>query len=386
MLLLALKMLLRDKAKYFGIIMGVTLASMVITQQGSIFIGLMTRTFAAITDCGGPDIWVMDPKVQFIDDAKPMQVTALNRVRGVEGVAFAAPFYKGLLRVRLDNGEFQNCNILGLDDATLTGGPPGMVEGRLEDLRRADAVIVDSVGASTRLAKKPTEPDGKPIPLRIGDTMELNDRRGVVVGISKNTRSFQSQPTIYTTFSRAVQYAPRERKQLSYILVNAAQGQDLDELCNRISKSTGLAAYTQSQFQWRTVMYFVKNTGIPINFGIAVALGFIIGAVITGFMFYSFTVDNLRYLGTLKAMGANDSILLWMILLQACFVALVGYGIGVGLAAWFGVSAGDTALAFRMTWQLAVVSGCAVMIICMIAAMLSIRKVMKLEPAIVFKG
>lgn len=384
--LLALKMLLGDRAKYIGIVLGVMLASMVITQQGSIFVGLMSRTFAAITDAGGPDIWVMDPKVQFIDDTKPMQATALNRVRGVPGVAFAAPFYKGLLRVRLDNGEFQNCNVIGLDDATLTGGPPAMVEGKVEDLRRADAVIVDAVGASTRLARKPTTPGGTPVPLKVGDTMELNDRRGVVVGISRNTRSFQSQPTIYTTYSRATQFAPRERKQLTFILVNAAEGQDPDVLCERISESTGLAAYTRDQFKWKTVMHFVNNTGIPINFGIAVGLGFVIGALITGFMFFSFTLDNLRFLGTLKAMGTSDRTLLRMILLQALSVAVVGYGLGIGAAAWFGTSMAGTPLAFRMTWQLLFVAFCAVVIITMLAAMLSIRKVMKLEPAIVFKG
>ena len=359
---------------------------MVITQQGSIFVGLMSRTFAAITDCGGPDVWVMDPKVQFIDDTKPMQITALNRVRGVEGVAFAAPLYKGLLRARLDNGEFQNCTVLGLDDSTLTGGPPAMLEGRVEDLRMADAVIVDSVGASTRLAKKPLTPGGKPVPLKVGDTMELNDKRGVVVGISINTRSFQSQPTIYTTYSRAVQYAPRERKQLTFILVNAAPDIEPRALCERISASTGLAAYTRNEFKWKTVMYFVQNTGIPINFGIAVALGFIIGAVITGFMFFSFTLDNLRFLGTLKAMGTRDGVLLRMILLQAVSVAVVGYGLGIGLACWFGYSMRNTPLAFLLTWQLLVVAFCAVVIICMLSAMLSIRKVMKLEPAIVFKG
>ncbi|MEI7656849.1 MAG: ABC transporter permease [Phycisphaerae bacterium] len=384
--LLALKMLLGDRAKYIGIVLGVMLASMVITQQGSIFVGLMSRTFAAITDAGGPDIWVMDPKVQFIDDTKPMQATALNRVRGVPGVAFAAPLYKGLLRVRLDNGEFQNCNVIGLDDATLTGGPPSMVEGRVEDLRRADAVIVDAIGASTRLARKPETPGGTPVPLKVGDTMELNDRRGVVVGISQNTRSFQSQPTIYTTYSRATQFAPRERKQLTFILVNAAEGQDHDALCERIGATTGLAAYTRDQFKWKTVMYFVNNTGIPINFGIAVGLGFVIGALITGFMFFSFTLDNLRFLGTLKAMGTSDRTLLRMILLQAVSVAVVGYGLGIGAAAWFGRSMAGTPLAFRLTWQLLVVAFCAVVIITMLAAMLSIRKVMRLEPAIVFKG
>ncbi len=121
MLSIALKMLFRDKAKYFGIIMGVTLASAVITQQGSIFIGLMSRTFSFITDMADPDIWVMDPKVQQIDDLKPMQSTELYRVRGIEGVAWAQPLYKGQIRSRLDNGMFQNCVLVGLDDATLTG-------------------------------------------------------------------------------------------------------------------------------------------------------------------------------------------------------------------------------------------------------------------------
>src|SRR3954452_24733199 len=185
-------MLFRDRAKSFGIIMGVTLASLVITQQGAIFIGLMTRTFAAIADMGDPDIWVMDPKVQFIDDIKPLQDTSLYRVRAVEGVAFAAPLYKGLIRARLDNGEFQNCIVIGLDDATLTGGPPAMLHGRLEDLRRADAVIVDEIGAREKLGKPNRDPAAKPTPLQVGDTMELNDQRGLVVGISNNSRTFQS--------------------------------------------------------------------------------------------------------------------------------------------------------------------------------------------------
>ncbi len=382
---LALAMLFRDKAKFFGIIMGVTLASLVITQQGAIFLGLMSRTFATITDMGDPDIWVMDPKVQFIDDIKPLQDTALYRVRGVGGVAFAAPLYKGLIRARLDNGQFQNCVVIGLDDSTLTGGPPSMAAGNLADLRQSDAVIVDSVGAIEKLGR--INPDGSGrLPLAVGDTMELNDRRGVVVGISNNTRSFQSQPTIYTTYSRAKSFAPAERKLLSFVLVKAAKGADIADLCGRISAATGLAAYTRDEFKANTVSYFVNNTGIPINFGIAVGLGFVIGTVITGFMFYSFTLDNLRYFGTLKAMGTPDATLLRMILLQSLSVGAIGYGIGVGAASLFGRAVSqNTPLAFLMPWQLLVISASAVLIICILSATLSIRRVIRLEPAIVFK-
>jgi putative ABC transport system permease protein len=387
MMRLALAMLFRDKAKFFGIVMGVTLASLVITQQGAIFTGLMARTFAAISDMGDPDIWVMDPKVQFIDDIKPLQDTSLYRVRGVEGVAFAAPLYKGLIRARLDNGEFQNCIVIGLDDATLTGGPPSMLHGRLEDLRRADAVIVDGIGAREKLSKPSLDPGAKPTPLGVGDTMELNDRRGIVVGISANTRTFQSQPIIYTTYSRAKAYAPRERKLLSFILVKAAAGQSPADVAKRIQKATGLAAYTRDEFKANTVLYFLKNTGIPINFGIAVSLGFVIGTVITGFMFFSFTLDNLRYFGTLKAMGASDTRLLLMIVLQALMVGVIGFGVGVGLAAFFGnMAPKHTPLAFMLPWQLLFFSGAAVLIICTLSAMLSMGKVVRLEPAMVFKG
>jgi putative ABC transport system permease protein len=385
MLSVALRMLVGDKAKYFGILMGVALASMVITWQGSIFVGLMTRTYAVISDMGDPDIWVMDEKVAFIDDTKPLQDTALFRVRGIEGVDWAMPLYKGNIRARLADGGIQNCNVFGIDDATLSGGPPAMVEGRLEDLKRADAVIVDSVGASTRLAKP--QADGTRVPLRVGDTLELNDRRAVVVGISQNSRSFQSQPTIYTTYTRAMSFAPRERKMLSFVLVKAKPGEDIQQLCNTISQTTGLAAYTRDQFKWKTVQYFLQNTGIPINFGIAVMLGFIIGTVITGFMFYSFTLDNLRYFGTLKAMGASDGKLLMMVLTQALIVGVIGFGLGVGLASLMGNQATrNSPLAFRMPWQLLFAAGSAVAIICTLSAALSMWKVLRLEPAVVFKG
>lgn len=383
---IALKMLMGDRGKYLGIIMGLTFASLIMTQQPAIFVGLMARSFSFISDVGLPDIWVMDPKVQFVDDIKPLQDTELYRVRGVSGVEWAMPLYKGLLKARLADGAFQTCNVIGLDDATLIGGPPTMLEGRLEDLRRSDGVIVDIDGATDKLAKPSAVPGGKPVPLKIGDTLELNDKRAIVVGIAKTTRTFQSQPVVYTTYSRAVRYAPRERKLLSFVLVKAKPGEDIPALTRRIRENTGLAAYTQKEFMELTYNYFMKNTGIPINFGISVTLGFIVGAAIAGQTFYNFTLENLRQFGVLKAMGASNWTLLRMILLQAILVGSIGYGLGVGLTALFGYATRNTLLAFKFPWQLLVFSGAGVTLICMFAALLSIRKVIQLEPAIVFKG
>jgi putative ABC transport system permease protein len=381
---IAWKMLVGDRAKYLGIVMGLTFASLLLTQQFGIFVGLMSRTFGFLTDTALPDIWVMDKKVEFVDDVKPLQDTELYRVRGIEGVEWAVPLYKGLLRASLGNGNFQSCNVIGLDDATLIGGPPIMVKGSLADLRRSDGIIVDEVGAANKLARM--LPNGRRVPLQVGDTLELNDHRAVVVGLCRTTRTFQSQPMIYTTYSRATLFAPRERKLLSFICVKAKRGENLQTLCDRIRKTTNLAAYSKEQFVQLTLKYFMKYTGIPVNFGMSVLLGFIIGTAIAGQTFYNFTLDNLRYFGTLKAMGAGNSRLLGMIVLQALSVGVIGYGLGVGAACVFGAASQHSELAFRLPWQVLALTAGAVLLICVGASLASMWKVIRLEPAIVFRS
>jgi len=385
MIFIALKMLTGDRGKYFGILFGLTIASFLITQQLAIFMGLMTRTYGFITDSGFADIWVMDSKVQFVDDIKPMQDTQLLRVRGVEGVEWAVPLYKGILKARLDNGNFQACNVIGLDDSTLIGGPATLLEGRLEDLRRADGIIIDSVGAAGKLAKR--GPDGKPVPLKVGSVLELNDHRAVVVGICRISRTFQSQPVVYTTYTRATTFAPMERKLLSFIQAKAKPGVPVKELTARIAKITGLAAYTKAEFEDLTILYFRKYTGIPINFGIAVLLGFLVGTAIAGQTFYNFTLENLKYFAALKAMGATNLTLLGMVIVQAYLVGGIGYGLGTGLATGFGsYFSANSELAFRLPWQVLVSSAVAIAFISAFAAFLSLWKVVRLEPAVVFKG
>jgi putative ABC transport system permease protein len=222
--------------------------------------------------------------------------------------------------------------------------------------------------------------------LQIGDVIELNDHRATVVGLANVSRTFQSQPVVYTTYARATTFAPRERKLLSFVLVKAQPGEDLGALSQRISRTTGLAAYTRAQFSRMTVDYFMENTGIPVNFGITVALGFIVGTAIAGQTFYNFTLENLRHFGTLKAMGAPNGQLLRMILLQALVVGSLGYGLGVGAASAFGSLLGNTELAFKLPWQLLGISAMAITVICMLAAVVSMRAVMRLEPAVVFRG
>jgi len=382
---IALKILVGDRAKYIGIIIGLTFASLLITQQSAIFAGAMARTFSFLTDVGLPDIWVVDPQVQYIDDIKPMQDTEVLRVRGVEGVQWAVPMYKGSLPVRLSDGTYQSCVVIGLDDETLIGGPPQMLQGKISDLRHYQGVIVDAVGANGKLAR--ILPDGTCRPLSVGDELELNDNRAVIVGICRVTQTFQANPVIYMTYSQATLNAPGQRKLLSFVAAKAKPGEDLHALCDRISKITQLKAYTRDDFKMLTFWYYLKYTGMPVNFLTAVLLGCIVGVTISGQTFYNFTLDNLRYFGTLKAMGTTNPTLLRMILLQASVVGAIGYGLGVGAASTWGLMlSGRTQLAFKLPWPLLLISAVAVMAICLGSAALSIRKVMTLEPAVVFRS
>jgi len=384
---MALKMLFGDRGKYIGIITGITLASVIMIQQPGILISILSHTYSFISDISLPDIWVMDPKVQFIDDSKPLQDTQLYRVRGVSGVEWAVPFYKGSQRVRLSNGELVQSNLLGFDDATLIGGPAIMIEGKLSDLRIPDSVIVDEAGAKGRLAHPSSEPGQKSVPLKVGDSLEINDKRAVVVGIARGTPTFQSQPIIYTTYTRAKNYALSERKMLTYVLAKAKVGENPEEVARHITRETQLAAYTADTFKKHSLDYFINNTSIITNFGFVVVVGFIVGAAVTGQIFYNFTLDNLRHFGVFKAMGATNGMLIKMILLQAMVVGFVGFGLGAGFTSAFAATTRHgTDLSMTINWQLLLGSGLAVGFIVLLAALFSARRVLVLEPAIVFKG
>lgn len=371
-------MLIGNRGKYLGIVLGIAFAALLIAQQASIFWGLMNLTSSQIRDVQGVDIWVMDPNVQFVDDVKPLSENDLFRVRGVPGVDWAVRFYKGLARARLPDGNFQQIILLGLDDSSLVGAPVEMIAGDLRDLYQPDALIMDDAGY------KQLWPDE---PFTVGKVFEMNDRRGVVVGVCKASRTFQTFPIVYTRYSQAVTFAPTERKVLSFVLAQAKPELQVEQVCKEIQKQTGLAALTRAQFIDMTMWYYMERTGIPINFGITVLLGFVVGTAIAGQTFYLFTVENIKQFGALKAMGTSNLRIVGMVLLQALQVGVIGYALGVGGAAGFGyVTRINPKLAFLMPWQVLAITAAAVFVMIVLSSLLSIRRVLVVEPAIVFKG
>lgn len=377
MMRLALKMLFGDRAKYAMLVCGLTFCALLMTQQTSVFCGLLLWTTATIRNVRVP-VWVADSKVEQVNEVVPLREIELQRVRSVDGVQWAVPLFWSILQARLPDGTFQAVQLTGLDSATLVGRPGRIREGNIEDLRLPNAVIVDQVAIS-KFRKRGIE-------LHIGSTFEINDKEARVVAICETERSFLGQPYVFTTYSRALEYSPPQRKLLSFILVQPKPETDVPALIKGIGQLGGLRAFSSDDFARRTIEWYFKNTGIPISFGTVVLMGIIVGIAIAGQTFYLFIHENIRFMAALKAMGAGRFLLIRMVTLQAFTVGFTGYGLGVGLAAGFGnavLRKGQPP--FYMPWQVLVFSGVVILLICVISALVGVIKVVRAEAAMVFK-
>lgn len=376
----ALKMLTGDRAKYLGLIFTIAFASFLLANQISIFAGIIKRTASQIIDVVDADIWVMDPATQYFDEIKPLKETDVLRVRGVPGVEWGVRLFKGLARATAPDGQFRQVILMGLDDATLVGAPHGKMRlGSIDDLRQPDAIIMDYAGYRFFW------PDG---PLELGKTLEMNDRRVRLVGIADASAPFTTFPVVFARYSNAVQYVGLQRNLMSFVLAKAEPDEDPAAMAERIEQQTGLKAMTTSAFAWETMGYYLRNTGIPINFGITIGIALVVGIVVMGQTFYIFTIENLKQFGALKAIGVSNLTITGMILLQALVVGAIGYAIGMGICStFFQITLQNIPTrGLILMWQAMVGVGITVLLIVVAASLLSIRKVLYLEPAVVFRG
>jgi putative ABC transport system permease protein len=284
--------------------------------------------------------------------------------------------YSGGATVRLASGIYQAVTVLGLDDASLFGRPK-LIEGNIEDIYGDNAFIVVKDTEFSKL-ENPT----------IGTTFEINDHRGVVVGIARvNSSGLFGIPTLYTTYSRAIQYIPSTRYTIAYILVEPKSASDIPYIQNEISK-IGYTALTNKEFEEKIATYYKYKTGLGTNILMMTTISFLVGLSISGQTFYSFVLENLEKFGALKAIGAKGYELVSMILFQALFTGFTGYGLGVGLCSLLvGVAKQElpdyTASINYSNLSMAFIM---VLIIAGVSSYIGVRKVIKVEPFDIFRG
>ncbi|BBB07049.1 ABC transporter permease [Sphingopyxis sp. EG6] len=378
MVWIAIRMLTGDATKFYGLLFGIAFSTLLITQQLTIFVNLIERGASGVYNVPSADVWVMDPVSRTTDVNLPMPSTALDRVRSVAGVEWAVPHLRAAASVRTKEGDLEGVSVIGVDDATLIGLPRRMASGAADVLERPDAVVIDDVG-TTRFFPEGYDP--------VGERLELNDQRAVIMGVADAIPSFTSQVTLYTRYSRALNFVPGTRNRLSFVLVGAAPGVDSKALAARITRDTGLRARTRDEFARDGVDFIIENTGIPLNFGITVLLGFVVGVAIVGLTFSLFIRDNIKQFGALKAIGVNNAKIRRMVAAQAAMVGLIGYGLGVLGTVGFiwGFSSNPTFKGFYIPWQVPLISLVAVALILALTGWIALRRVLKTEPAAVFR-
>ena len=378
MLWIAVRMLTGDAQKFYGLLFGIAFSTLLITQQMTIFVSLIERGASGVYNAPEAEVWVMDPVSRTTDISYAMPPTALDKVRSIEGVEWAVPHLRATATVRTSTGDLEGVAVIGVDDATLIGLPRDTIAGSKDVLFKPDTVIIDDFGVFNLFA------DGQD---PIGERLELNDQRAVIRGVADLMPGFTTPVTLYTTYSRALNFVPGTRNRLSFVLVGVSEGQTAGEVAARIERETGLKAETREQFARAGIDFIIENTGIPTNFGITVFLGFVVGIAIVGLTFSLFLRDNIKQFGALKAIGVTNNKIMGMVAAQAGLVGMIGYALGViGTVAFIkGFSANPFFKGFYIPWQIPLISLVAVVIILAITGLIAIRSVLKTEPASVFR-
>jgi putative ABC transport system permease protein len=390
MLYIAVTMLLGDRAKYAGLLSGIAFTSFLVTFAASYFTGFMTRGFALISENDAAQVWVMDPAVRSVEQTTNLPGWALGRVRSVEGVLSAAPLVLGTAEVRFPDGRFQSFQVIGFDDTAAAGG----VDSGL--LRAPNTVAIAAGGTSGKLDTPRRRADQWPqeaphgaVPTRElapGDELLVNDHLVRVAGQAQALPRFPPRPLLYAPLHRALAILSPERRQHTFILVAGAPGAPAAALAARIEARTGLRARTAADFKADTVRWFLFNSEDVGDIASMLILAMSVGFGVTGVMLYMFTIETLPQYAVLSTMGATRKTLLSMVFAQAGLSAFVGTGLGLGACAIAGQLAGQAGYPFRIMWFTPLAGAAMVLLVCMVAAALSIRPVLKLQPVLVFAG
>ncbi|MGD0674549.1 MAG: ABC transporter permease [Polyangiaceae bacterium] len=372
---IAYKLLVNDKGKFSALLMGLTFSVFLMIQMTSMFSGMMKKASATVTNTGAK-VWVMDRAVTNVSSAIPMPDYVLDAVRSIEGVKYAVPLYSGAALVRLSDGTYQPVSVLGLDDTSLFGRPE-LIEGHIADIYAENGFIAVKDEEYPKLENP-----------KLGTEFELNDNRGVIVGIAKVPASgLFGMPTLYTTFNRAIQYIPSMRYTISFILIEPRNDAAIPHIQAEVTH-LGYDVVTEQGLIDRITNWYIMHTGMGTNLLMMTTISFLVGLSISGQTFYTFVLENIDKFGALKAIGARGSELVAMIAFQAGITGLAGYGLGIGLCA------GLIALAKTWVpdyasivtfWNLALALGM-VLVISAFSGYIAVRKVLRIDPYDIFRG
>ena len=373
---LARKLLLHDRLRFAVAIAGVSVSVMLVLVQVGLYFGFMD-TASSIIDASKADIWVGKKSNESFEFATPFDERAFYRVSSVPGVAYAERVVMNFAQFKLADGGDLGVQVVGVE--TTAGHPPllapwNVVAGDARRLAEPGAIVLDR----TEYAKLKID--------RIGHITEIAGVRAEVVALTSGIRSFTTSPIIFTDVRTARSYLPQLGSEpVTYVLVKVEPGAAVAAVKARIDALPHLAAYTTAQMSERTRTYWSTRTGVGASFFTTAVLGILVGLVVVGQILYSGTLQYIREYGTLKAMGAKNSAVVKVILSQAMISAALGFAVGAPLAIAMRIAMKGANLTVALFPALYAGTAVITAAMCAFAALLSIVKVLRLDPASVFK-
>ncbi len=370
---LARKLLLHDRIKFLVASAGVSVSVLMVLLQVGLYLGFMQNA-SNLIDHSAADFWVTGEGNENFDFAAPMPEDAYYRVASTPGVARAERMLLAFGQWRLSNGGTQGVEVVGLERDARLLRPWQVVGGDARRIAETDGIVVDRSEFPKLGAQG------------IGDTNEIFGVRSEIVAVTEGIRSFTTSPFVFANLETAHAYVRFPADRISYVLVEAAPGADRDALLERLNGLSHLEAYPTAAFSERTRGYWSERTGVGAGFFTTAVMAVLVGFVVVGQILYTGTLAHLREYGTLKAMGATNAGIVGVVLLQALLSGAIGYVVGGGLSFLARGAVAAANLNLVLSTPLLVGTAILTVLMCSFAAILSIVKVVRLDPASVFKG
>ncbi|HEU0034823.1 MAG TPA: ABC transporter permease [Kofleriaceae bacterium] len=374
---LARKLLLHDRLRFVVAIAGVSVSVMLVLVQVGLYFGFM-NTASSLIDASRADLWVGKKGNESFEFATPFDERAFYKVASVPGVRHTERVLMNFAQFKLANGGDLGVQIVGIDpqpgQKSLLA-PWNVVAGEPARVTEAGAIVVD------RSEYKKLGID------RVGVTTEISGVRAEVVALTDGIRSFTTSPIVFTDLRSARSFMRQLGDDaVTYVLVEVEPGADVEAVKARINALPHLAAHTTSEMSQRTRSYWSSRTGVGAGFFTTAVLGIIVGFVVVGQILYSGTLQYIREYGTLKAMGARNSAVVRVILSQAMISAALGFVVGGVLAVGMRAAMAGANLTVALSPGLYAATAVITALMCSFASLLSIVKVLRLDPASVFKA
>ncbi len=371
---LALKNLIHDRIRLFITLTGISFSVVLILIQVGMFLGMTANSFTVIEHSAG-DIWIMARNSQNFDMVNPFPESLVTAARSVSGVEWAENLIQQFAYMRLENGGTEQIEIIGFDLNGKVGRPWNVIQGDLKNLRGSDAIFVDE-SAMDRLG-----------PIRVGENRELVRKKVRIAGITSGIMSFTTAPYIFTSYETAQRIVPEQLAgKTTYIVVKVASGFSVEKVKKQLQQRfRNYDVHTSSDWAKKTRDYWTWQTGIGVGFFGNAFMGFIVGLVIVSQTIYSATMDHIREYGTLKAIGAKNSHVYSVILIQAGFSAVAGFLLATILQQIVLILKPIT-LQIDAPPALYLGTFLLTLFMCGLAATISVRRVASIDPVEVFKG